>query len=227
MALLKDMFAKRPYQPPQQRPSLGVPVEKVLMMREQGLSNNQIVEALQREGFTLDLINNAVNQADIKEGVLTPTKGDTMQEMPPPMPGPMPQMPGQFAPMPPPTMQMQGMEISAPIEEKIQEIAEAIIDEKWSELIENVNRIVEWKDSTETRLARLDQQMKDLKDSFDKLHEGILGRISDYDTGIKEVGIEIKALEKVFQKVLPGFIDNVSELSRITQAMKGKPVVKK
>lgn len=226
MALLKDVFAKKTFEPVQISRSSDVPTERVLVMREQGLSNNQIVEALQREGYPLDLINNAINQSDIKEGVLTPTKGDTMPNMPPPMPGPM--GPPGMVPMPPPQMgpMQQGYGEQTMPEERIQEIAEAIIDEKWSELIANVNKIIEWKDSTESRISKIEQQLSDLRGNFDRLHEGVLGKLTDYDKGIKEVGVEIKALEKVFQKVLPGFIDNVNELSRITSNMRKQPIKK-
>ncbi|HLC99104.1 MAG TPA: hypothetical protein VJC00_03800, partial [Candidatus Nanoarchaeia archaeon] len=62
--------------------------------------------------------------------------------------------------------------------------------------------------------------------SFDRLHEGVLGKIGEYDKGIVDIGVEIKALEKVFQKILPGFMENVNELSRITSSMKGKAVKK-
>lgn len=228
MAVLKDVFYKKGLDPSLGRPAMDVPAEKVIVMREQGLSNNQIVEALQREGYTLDLINNAINQADIKEGVLTQVKGETMPNIPP-MQGPMSMQmgPPNMGPGPmqmPPQMQFP-TEAQVMPEERIQEIAEAIIDEKWSELIANVNRIIEWKDETEAKINRLSQQVNDLKDSFDKLHEGVLGRISDYDKSIKEVGTDIKALEKVFQKILPGFVENVNELSRITSRMKAKPAV--
>lgn len=231
MAVLKDIFAKKTFEPVQVSKPSDVPTERVLVMREQGLSNNQIVEALQREGYGLDLINNALNQADIKEGVLTPQKGDTMPNMPPPMgpqgmppPGPMPPMGPQG--MPGPMPMQQGYETQVLPEERIQEIAEAIIDEKWSELIANVNKIIEWKDTAESRITKIEQQLADIKANFDRLHEGVLGKLTDYDKGIKDVGVEIKALEKVFQKVLPGFMENVNELSRITAVMKGKPVKK-
>ncbi len=121
--------------------------------------------------------------------------------------------------MPPPGGSAQGGGVD---EGRIHEIAEAIIDEKWQELVENVNKIVEWKDNTESRIDKLEQKMDDLQNSFDKLHEGVLGKISEYDKGIVDLGTEIKALEKVFQKILPGFMENVHELSRITQRMKGR-----
>ncbi|MBI1969996.1 hypothetical protein HYS48_04850, partial [Candidatus Woesearchaeota archaeon] len=47
-------------------------------------------------------------------------------------------------------------------------------------------------------------------------------KIGNYDQSIKDVSTEIRALEKVFQKILPGFVENVNELSRIAQTLKGK-----
>ena len=100
------------------------------------------------------------------------------------------------------------------------EIAESIIEEKWNEFVDSINRIIEWKDSIETRVTKVEQQLADLRGSFDKLHEGVLGKLGDYDKGISTVTVEIKALEKVFQKILPGFVENVHELSKITERMK-------
>ncbi len=197
-----------------------IPVDQVLVMRSQGFSNNQIVQNLQRAGYSIDQINNGINQADIKEGIVTTPFA--LGSSPPSRPPVQAAMGGQSAAE---YASMGGSE-SGISEERIQEIAEAIIDEKWADLIANVNKILEWKDTTESRIARMEQEIKDMKDSFDRLHEGVLGKISDYDHGLQDVGTEIKALEKVFQKILPGFIENVGELSRITQQMK-KPVPKK
>ena len=102
----------------------------------------------------------------------------------------------------------------------IEEIAEAIIDEKWEEMMKNINKITEWKDNVDSRLNKLDQELKDVKDSFDKLHKAIIGKIGEYDQNILNVGTEIKAMEKVFQKILPTFTENVNELARITKDAK-------
>ena len=111
--------------------------------------------------------------------------------------------------------------------EKIAEIAEAIIEEKWTDLVSNVGRIADWKDKTESRLAAIEAQITGLRNDFDKLHSAILEKISDYEKGITDVGTEIKAHERVFQKILPGFVENVQELSRITANMRSAAVKKK
>jgi len=62
--------------------------------------------------------------------------------------------------------------------------------------------------------------MNDMKEQFDKLHNAILGKIGDYDKHMMDVGAELQAMEKVFTKILPNFVDNVNELSRITENVK-------
>jgi len=59
-----------------------------------------------------------------------------------------------------------------------------------------------------------------MQQSFDKLHQAIIGKIAEYDKNILNVGTEIKAMEKVFQKVLPTFTENVNELSRVTRGLR-------
>ena len=102
-----------------------------------------------------------------------------------------------------------------------EELIEAIIDEKWNELVKDITKIIEWKNSTETRVSAMEQQMKDIQNSFDRLHQAVVGKIGEYDKHILDVGAEIQAMEKVFAKVLPVFTQNVSELTRVTHDIKG------
>jgi ATP-dependent exoDNAse (exonuclease V) beta subunit len=202
------------FQPPPQ----GPPTDLVLSMREQGLSNNQIIQNLYRQGFQPSDVADAMNQANAKESVENmPTgyfnqqyqdQGQAMQQ----------NMQQQQQPM------QQGMEAQQGYQEMpnehVEEIVEAIVNEKWNEIVKNVNKITEWKDKTETRLSTLEQQFKDLKQEFDKLHDAILGKIGEYDQNIVNIGTDIKAMEKVFQKILPTLTDNITELSRITDDLK-------
>ncbi len=190
-----------------QQPSQGLPVDQVNNLRQQGLSDNQIIQALQRDGFTSDQVFEAMTQAGmLSAGPLS------MEEAPQGSPPPA---------MAPPMMapHMRAPDIGGD-RERIEELAEAIIDEKWAELIKNLNKIFEWKEKTESTLQRLDQKLTDVKAEFDKLHTGIIGKIGEYDQNILNVGTEIKAMEKVFQKVLPAFTENINELSRLTKKYK-------
>ncbi len=191
-------------------PKKETPTAQVLDMRSQGISNAQIIQRLTEQGYSQPQIFDALNQADIKTEVEAPMEGGTMQEE---YPTEMPSY-AQAAPAMAPALS------ESALKEKIAEVAEAIIEEKWTELVSNVSRIADWKEKTEVRLASIETQIAGLRNDFDKLHSAILEKISDYEKGITDVGTEIKALERVFQKILPGFVENVQELSRITSNMR-------
>ncbi|NQU79413.1 hypothetical protein HQ545_06620 [Candidatus Woesearchaeota archaeon] len=191
------------------------PTDTVLSMKQQGLSNDQIIASFQRAGYNTNQILDAMNQADIRLQTNRPFNGGNMAD---------PNMPAGMPPAyPAPGMPVEGelpLVEGGTDTERIEELAEAIIEEKWTDLMENINRIVDWKDKTETRITQMETVMKSMKDDFDKMHTSVLEKVGEYDKHIGDVGTEVKALEKVFQKVLPGFIENVSELSRITEDMK-------
>lgn len=211
----------------------GIPVDKVIQMRQQSISNDQIIQSLQQEGYNSSQIFDAMSQADIKGTV----SGDNAQQGEPIPPEQMipevapidnPLSPQEQAPMPPPLEpSVEGMPppMRMPMDNSedravIEEIAESIIDEKWEQLIKNVDKIVEWKESTESKLVKMDQQIKDIKERFEVLHKGILTKVSEYDKGMKTVGTDVKAMEQVFKKILPTFTENVNDLSRITKNLK-------
>ena len=67
---------------------------------------------------------------------------------------------------------------------------------------------------------KIKQEIKDIRENFNQLHSSIIGKINEYDKNIIDVGTEVKAMEKVFEKVLPTFTENVSELKRIVKNSK-------
>ena len=200
-----------PLPPQDQYPPVNPsPVDIVLQLRQQGLSNNQIVQTLQRDGYASDQIFDAINQADIK-GSFEPYPAEQMQPMRPIENSmPPPQMPEQQYP----PMQQQ--------HEPVEQLVEAIVNERWEEISKEINKIAEWRDRTDARLAKMEQSMQDMRGEFDRLHQALIGKIQEYDQNILNVGTEIKAMEKVFQKVLPQFTQNINELNRITKSIDKK-----
>ena len=203
-------FAKKPEQetntqnnqPNQNFNDLSVPpTDSVISMQKQGLSNHQIIEYLQRQGYAPEQIFEAMNQANIKGNIEQPGLLQMNQ-------------PNQMQMPPGPGFQDHN--------ENIEKIAEAIIEEKWNVLSKHISKIVEWKDKTESKINKIEQEFVDMKKNFDSLHHSILGKVSEYDQNIVNLGVEIKAMEKVFQKILPTLTDSVNELSRISKNMKDK-----
>ncbi len=171
-----------------------IPLEKIQEMKDKGMSNTQVLESLQDQGYSTSQIYDSLRP----EANAPPPPGAVS---PGPVPPPHPSQP----PLP-----------SADTEE----LVEAIIDEKWNDLMADINKVIEWKDSSEERIVKMEQQLADMKDQLDQLHKAIIGKVTEYDQHILDVGAEVKAMEKVFSKVLPAFTDNVAELSRITSKLK-------
>jgi len=202
----------------------NVPLAKVLELRAQGTPNNQIIQILQNEGFSSDQIFDGMNQADMQQnigqGKVEPNNQPQAMENPMQM---QPQGYGQGQEeqqMPPQGYGQQESGFGNPNRDVIEETTEAIINEKWKERTGTIQKFSEWKEKMEHRMGQVETNFNSLKDNFDKLHQALIGKIGEYDQNILNVGTEIKAMEKVFQKILPTFTENVNELSRLTQKIK-------
>ena len=68
---LLDMFKKKEAVPPfpeQMEPPTDVPLESVLIMRQQGMRNPEIIQALTRQNYSMPLIAEAMRQAETHQG---------------------------------------------------------------------------------------------------------------------------------------------------------------
>ena len=209
-----------------QPPVQNSPIEQVLMMKQQGYTNNQIVQTLQSQGYNTSQIFDAINQAGLSTFEAVPQPPEQletgMQDY------------GQGYEQPYQQQSFQGFqapkEIQPPVsidEERIQEVVEAVIDEKWEEFAKDIRKVIEWKEKSEDRIAKIEQQILDLRLSMDSLTKSIMSKISGYDQNIVDVGTEIKAMEKVFQKVLPTLTESVNKLDRMTKGAKEPQQIKK
>jgi len=174
------------------------PADEILSLREQGLTDNMIFEELKNRGMNPQQIYGAIAQAN-------------SDDMPASYPA---------QPMPAPRKSQEASSEENNIYERIEEITENLIDEKWDELIGEVRKIVEWKEKVEERQTKLANDVQKLKEDFVVLHQGVLGKLEDYDTQMRDVGTELKAVGKVFKDVIPEFVENVKELKSMTKKKK-------
>jgi len=225
-------------------PAENAVIDEIRRLQAQGMQNPQIVQQLQRQGYKTYQIFDAFNMIDLagKGGPIDqpiPPDPSMIAQQGPPNPNPeqdqmqqqqtMQQVPQQTQMMMAPQMEQQYDELEQvpEEEEQIEELVEAIVEEKWEELVRNVNKIIAWKNVMENRLTLLEQRFADLKMQFDDLNKGILDKMTEYDQNIVNVGTEIKAMEQVFQKVLPTFTENINELARLTKQMKQTQTLQK
>ncbi len=210
-----------------------IPIDKVLQMRTQGLSNSQIIEQLEREGYTPNQIFDAMNQADMKSSVTkapTPEQFGVQNPMMESVQTPQDASIGMEQPTinPEQNQAILSQTTTEPGEvldvetEKIEEVAEAIIDEKWQDFVDTINKVIEWKENMEKKIVQMESQIKDLKDQFSQLQKGTLDKMAEYDEHVTDIGTEIKAMEAVFKKILPTLTENVTQLSNIVKDLKEK-----
>ncbi|MBI4983648.1 hypothetical protein HZC32_03315 [Candidatus Woesearchaeota archaeon] len=201
-------------------------ISEVLQLREQGLTDSLIAEELKKKGYSVQQISMAISEADI-------SSDESMDQARPSadfsgypqssggfsasgysgygtQAGGMPVMPGQ-----------PGMPDDA-LYERIEETVETMIDEKWDELIAEVKKIIDWKEKIEQAQLKMRNELDKLTEDFQLLHQGVLGKLEDYDTRMRDVDTELKAVGRVFKEVVPEFVENVKELSSVTKSIKGR-----
>ena len=210
-----DFLKKNKEEPQATAP--GTPLGQVMALKQKGMTNDQIIPELERQGYDSSQIYDALNQVSISGGNVGPGMTPP-QGAPPGFPQePMMQQPAAQAGQPPAEVQQPQVG-----KEQIEEVAEAIIDEKWKEFEDDLKVIVDWKEKAESRVNRLEQQMKDFTVSLSGLQKSMVSKVSEYDKNITDVGIEIKAMEKVFEKILPSLTENVNKLDRLAKSSKPK-----
>ena len=192
--------------------SSDVPVSQVVSLKQQGFSNSQIIQFLQRDGFTSSQIFDALSQSEMQNTVPSSVSPDGQSND-------TARLGAQLPPLNPQPFNSQPNAITG-VQGNTEELIEAIIEEKWNELVKDISKVVDWKQKADQRLNNIELQITEMKSQFDKLNNAVLGRIQDYDKNILDVGVQLQAMEKVFGKVLPTFVDNVNELNRITDKMR-------
>jgi DNA-binding transcriptional MerR regulator len=189
-------------------------VDIIFDMQSQGLNNNQIVQSLQREGYSTQQVFDSIQLANQKMRFNEPIDG---MGMPPPPMGGMGFAPQSITGAPP-------MQQSAPHSEddvkEIEELIEQIIDEKWKDIEADIQKVIDWKVTVDTRFATVQQQLDDLRNQVGGVTGALAGKMGEYDKNVSDVGVQLKAMEMAFSKIVPQFTENINELNRITREMK-------
>ncbi len=202
---LLDVFKRKESSPPPfpepaeelpTGPPTDVPVESVLIMQQQGLSNPQIIQSLQRQGYSLPLVAEALRQADVhaQEGTAEPHVQPVVQEQQP-----------------------EKQEASSVSEDVV-----AQLQKNWSELREDVKSVQSFRTNAEEKLADMDKRLQSMQDEVKTIHQAVFAQIQEYNKTLKGVGTEIIAMEKVFSESLPELTGSIQELQRVTKGIKGE-----
>jgi len=106
----------------------------------------------------------------------------------------------------------------------IQQVAEEVVEEKWDDLMSKVGDIRLWKDKIDNDITSIKQEIIRTQNHFSSLQKAVLGKVSEYNENILNINTEMKALEKVFEKIIQPLTENIKELGKITNKLKTKKV---
>lgn len=109
----------------------------------------------------------------------------------------------------------------APLDlDRVHAIIEATVREKWDDFLTKIGDIAAWKERTNMNVLALKQEMLRTNERFTNLQNAVLGRVKTYDQGIQDIHTEMKALERVFERIVEPLTTNIKDLTRITQELK-------
>jgi len=142
---------------------------------------------------------------------------------PPGMPGPAmpaweaPSLPAPTMGLPPPPAPPMGVRREEPgvtlLTEDLEEISEAIIQEKWTTFTKEWDAMMGWKERIDDTVVELRTTLDSIEKKMDSIERAVLGKVEEYSKSIGDVRTELKAMQKVFGDVMPAFTENVKKLS--------------
>jgi hypothetical protein len=106
--------------------------------------------------------------------------------------------------------------------EDIEKIAESIIDEKWEKIKGELDDLKTWKVDLDTQVKGFKSQLDTLGKRVDDAQNAMLGKVEEYNKSLGGVNVEIMAMGKVFEKIIPQFTENVNKLSELVDRKASK-----
>ena len=106
--------------------------------------------------------------------------------------------------------------------EDIEKIAESIIDGKWEKVKGELDDLKTWKVDLDTQVKGFKSQLDTLGKRVDDAQNAMLGKVEEYNKSLGGVNVEIQAMGKVFEKIIPQFTENVNKLSELVDRKASK-----
>ena len=205
-------------------------------MQQKGMDSSKIIDELKNQGHSSQDIYSSMEPGNESTGApleapspsqgveTTGDEGFTTSALSSPTEGEQPEMPqpGLETPMPmggTPMPQQQRIPQRQNIEQ-IEEISEAIVDEKIQEFSSMIGDMNVWKERTTSEMEAIKQEILRLRNHLENLQVSISGKVEVYNKSVTTMSAEMKALSKVMEKIMLPLSTNVKELSRITNKFK-------
>ena len=198
---------------------MGV-TDEIKRMRQEGISDQEIILTLKQRGLSQREIESALTQAQIKEAVTAQYQEQSMPGYQPSFPiTPEPEQiqdigsaPEQYQQAQPsqetyPEQYPQGYDYNSQYaqpqisSDTINEIAEQVVAEKLSKIRNQIEKLADLKIIAETRLSSVDERLKRIEKIIDTLQLSILQKVGQYTSNVSDLKKELVETQKSFKAV--------------------------
>ncbi len=214
-------------------------LDQVIKLQQEGKSNNEIMAQLQNKGISPSEINNAINQANIKNAVSPPEQPEQPQQQPEvnqemqPSIMPTPTAPTQqeyYEPQPQQEQPQQEYYTPQPQAYEgqdsylqsgnyeagtISEIAEQVAIEKLEEYKTKVGDLVSFKNQIQTEVENIDDRLKRMENSIGQIQQAVLGKIGEFGENYATIHKDLENLHGTVAKLMNPLIDNFNEMKKL------------
>jgi len=218
-------------------------LDDVMQMHAQGLQDPDIIKKLRDEGINPREINDAMNQAKIKEAVSSPEESygvpprnmeesilkpealaapkyiDETKEQAPPQeqqyyqPQEQQYYPQQEQQYAPEQEQYYQSNIDIGT---ITEIAGQIVSEKFDEFNKKTGDLALFKNQIQEKVDDLDERLKRIENSIDRLQQAIIRKIGEFGETSAYIHKDLDNIHNTMSKLMNPLIDNYNELKKIS-----------
>ena len=190
-------------------------------MKAKGMGDSKIVDELKNKGHTSQDIYSSLEK----------TAQQPATDLEPPSPGGMESSMSSSQPMDAAPMEPQGIQAPSLDQvpnqipqrgniEQIEEISEAIVEEKIQEFSSLIGDINIWKERSNAEIGAIKQEILRLRNQLENLQTTMIGKVETYNKSVSSMSTEMKALSKVMEKIMQPLATNVKELSKISEKFK-------
>ncbi len=100
--------------------------------------------------------------------------------------------------------------------ETISEIAEQVVSEKLEDYKSRVGDMASFKNQIQNQVNNIDDRLKRIEGSIDKLQQAILGKIGEYGESYAMVHKDLDNLHGTVAKLMNPLMDNINEMKKIS-----------
>lgn len=202
-------------------------LDDISQMKQQGKSQQEMINSLQEKGYSPRAINDALSQSQIKSAVsegaeyeaspMTNPKNTytpRVQEANPPQQEIYAPTPGQESAPAQEFYPQEEYESYDGGADTMIEIAEQVFSEKVKRIQKQIEDLNEFRNLAQTKIDMAEERLKRIEMTIDKLQVAILDRIGSYGTSLEAIKKEMSMMQDSFGKVVnqavKGASDNLS-----------------